>query len=83
MREAHVDPAILVELREVLRRRDHDRGPWPPERRTADVDHPDVRTLRREPPEVADRLLVVEQLSIRSDRESEHRFRRRNRCALP
>src|SRR6266567_5685495 len=50
--------------------------------RLADVDQLDAIARRSQPAEIADRLVVVEELTVRADLESENRFGRRDGGSL-
>ena len=76
VRDAHVDLAVVIQLRVVLRRCDDRRSPWPPERRRPDVDQVDAIARRRQLLEVVDRLFVVDEVAVLADRKSENGFRR-------
>ena len=80
--EPHVRAPNLIEVGQVLGRRNQGDGEGAPERRFPDIDELDAIGRRREAPEVGDRLLVVDEIRVLPDREAEERFWRRNRRFL-
>ena len=82
VRESHVDRAVAIELRQVRGGGDERGRPWTTKRRRADLDQLDAIAGRGEALEVADRLLIGEQLGIGADGEAEDGFWRRDRGPL-
>ena len=83
MGEPHVRAPNLIEVGQVVGRRDEGDGEGAAESRFADVDELDAIGRRREAAKVGDRLFVIEQLVVGADGEAKRGVGVWQRCLLP